>query len=295
MGGDSVGGTGEVSDQIHANPGEAIEVVIERDGQELVTTVTPAVDRLPSGGRVGIHYNQSPLSRLIIREVPEDSAAAAAGLHEGDVIAAVDSRPISTYLSYAVSIRNHAGQTVEVTVERDGQMLPIAVAVPVDPLTDSEPLGETIQQKIHFENVPLAEVPGQAVRQFFGTIERMFDGIVSLITGETPLDELAGPIGMGQLTSEVIDESPLPLWVTIATLMFILSLNLGLLNLLPLPALDGGRLLFVLIEVLRRGKRVAPEKEGLVHLVGMAILLTLMLAIAFLDVDRIISGGSFLE
>lgn len=295
MAGDEVGGTDEISERIHANPGKPLEVIIERDGQRLTTTVTPTVERLPSGGRVGIHYNESAESRLVVREVPEGSVAQQVGLLQDDVILAVNGVPVEDYLSYAIFIRNHAGQPVELTVERGGQPVPVAFTVPADPRTDSEPLGESILQDIDFEKVPLSRVPEQSVRQFFGTIEQMFNGLVSLITGQTPLDDIAGPIGMGQLTSEVIDQSPLPLWVTIANLMFILSLNLGLLNLLPLPALDGGRLLFVLIEVLRRGKRVAPEKEGLVHLVGMAILLTLMLAIAFLDIDRIISGGSFLE
>jgi regulator of sigma E protease len=286
---------GDVIDRIHAHAGEPLQVVLERADEEITTTVTPLAERMATGGRVGIELNDSLVAELSVRDVPEGSAAAGAGLQEDDVIVAVDGRPVEDYLSYATYVRSHANQTIELTVEREGQLLPLSFEVPADPKVDGEPLGETMLQEIQFEKVPLSEIPSQTVRQFFGTIERMFDGIVSLITGETPLDDLAGPIGMGQLTSEVIDESPLPLWVTIGNLMFILSLNLGLLNLLPLPALDGGRLLFVLIEVVRRGKRVAPEKEGLVHLVGMALLLTLMLAIAFLDIDRIISGGSFLE
>jgi regulator of sigma E protease len=160
---------------------------------------------------------------------------------------------------------------------------------------DDPPLGERLIQDLQFQSVPLVDIPGESINLFFGSIRQMGEGLLSLIRGETPLDDLAGPIGMGQLTSEVINESPMPLWITIANLMFILSLNLGLLNLLPLPALDGGRLLFVLIEVLRGGRRVSPEKEGMVHFFGMVLLLTVMLGIAFLDVERLLSGGSFLE
>jgi regulator of sigma E protease len=76
--------------------------------------------------------------------------------------------------------------------------------------------------------------------------------------------------------------------------MVLLSLNLAILNLLPLPALDGGRLFFVLVEVLRGGKRIPPEREGVVHLAGMVILIGLMFIVAFLDVGRLLGGGSFL-
>jgi regulator of sigma E protease len=80
----------------------------------------------------------------------------------------------------------------------------------------------------------------------------------------------------------------------LANIAIVLSLNLALLNLLPIPALDGARLMFVLIEVLRGGRKIAPEKEGLVHLAGMVVLIGLMFVIAFSDVRRIVSGESFL-
>jgi regulator of sigma E protease len=99
---------------------------------------------------------------------------------------------------------------------------------------------------------------------------------------------------MGQVTSEIVSASPLPLWVTLANLAILLSLNLALLNLLPLPALDGGRLLFVIIEVLRGGKKVAPEREGVVHFTGLVLLVGAMVVIFVLDALRIHEGKSFL-
>jgi regulator of sigma E protease len=99
---------------------------------------------------------------------------------------------------------------------------------------------------------------------------------------------------MGQLTSEVITESSLPVWFWIGNILMVISVGLGLLNLLPIPALDGGRLVFVIVEILRGGKRVPPEKEGLIHLAGLALLLALMFFVAFNDVGRIIDGDSIL-
>jgi regulator of sigma E protease len=123
---------------------------------------------------------------------------------------------------------------------------------------------------------------------------QMLSGIRDLVTGRAPLDQIAGPLGMGQITSEIVGASPLPLWVTLAQLAILLSLNLAVLNLLPLPALDGGRLLFVIVEVLRGGKKLAPEREGIVHVAGLILLLGFMVIVLVLDALRIYEGRSFL-
>jgi regulator of sigma E protease len=109
----------------------------------------------------------------------------------------------------------------------------------------------------------------------------MWYAIQSAIRQQTSI-EMSGPIGMYKMTVEVAQTGVQRL-VEFAAL---LSINLFLLNLLPLPALDGGRLAFVLLEVLRGGRRIAPEKEGLVHAVGMALLIALMLVVAVVDYRR---------
>jgi len=82
--------------------------------------------------------------------------------------------------------------------------------------------------------------------------------------------------------------------VTLSQITIVLSLNLALLNMLPFPALDGGRLLFVIIEILRGGRKIAPEKEGLVHFAGIVLLLCVMFVVAFSDIQRIVDGRSFI-
>ena len=139
------------------------------------------------------------------------------------------------------------------------------------------------------------KVVPEGIKQTFSTLNQMFHGLLLLVRGDVPIQGIAGPIGMGQLTSEVIKASDAPVWATLANIMALLSLNLAILNLLPFPALDGGRLLFVLIEALRGGKKVPPEKEGVVHFVGLVILLAFMLVVAFADINRIVSGQSFLR
>ena len=104
--------------------------------------------------------------------------------------------------------------------------------------------------------------------------------------------EVAGPVGIAQATGEVVDESG---WQTLLDLAALLSINLAIINILPLPMLDGGRIAFVLLEVVRRGRRIAPEKEAIVHLVGLALILTMAVVVTYFDLTRIIGGGSLFE
>ena len=103
---------------------------------------------------------------------------------------------------------------------------------------------------------------------------------------------ITGPVGIAQVTGEVVDRFGISLVFQLAAL---LSISLGIVNILPIPALDGGRLMFVVIEWLRRGRRISPQREGLVHLVGFAILIVFIVVLSYSDIARIINGESFLR
>ncbi len=115
------------------------------------------------------------------------------------------------------------------------------------------------------------------------------NGIVSMIIGTTPV-ALAGPVGIAQMTGEIAKAGISPLLEFAA----FLSINLAIINLFPLPALDGGRVVFVLLEWVRRGKRITPKTEGLVHLIGFGLLMVFFLAITYQDIIRIVSGESLI-
>lgn len=292
--GRSIDSASEVVDITNSHTGEEMSVVVERGGERIETSIVPRENPPEGQGRTGIRLDDALLAAIQVHEIEPGSAAEAAGLQVGDVIVESAGQPVTDYLSYHVPLLAHAGETVELVVERAGQRVPLTVDVPAN-VGDDEPLGVTILEDVQFERTPVLQIIPQAFEQFFSWIGRMFDGLMLMIRGEVPLSDVAGPIGMGQLTSEIVTRSALPVWVTIINLTILLSLNLGILNLLPLPALDGGRLAFVILEVLRRGRRIAPEKEGVVHFVGLVILLTFMFAVAFMDIDRIISGNSLLQ
>ena len=118
------------------------------------------------------------------------------------------------------------------------------------------------------------------------TINGIVDGIS---TGSNP--GIAGPIGIAQVTGEVVDRLGIS-WIFQLTAL--ISVNLAIVNVLPIPALDGGRLMFVLIEWARRGKRISPEREGLVYLIGFAIVIGFVVFMSYQDIVRILSGDSFI-
>ena len=113
-------------------------------------------------------------------------------------------------------------------------------------------------------------------------------GIGNLFSkGENP--GLTGPIGIAQVTGEVAKVGIAPIFELTA----LISISLGIVNLLPIPALDGGRLMFVLLEGIRGGRRISPEKEGFIHLAGFMLLIGLVVVMSYFDIVRIISGDSF--
>lgn len=250
-----------------------------------------------------------PVTGLTVTEVEGGSAAAAAGWQAEDRLLTIGGQPITSPQRLADALRASQGTTVPVEVVRGGETFPTQVAVP--DLSGAEsilatigingnlpslyaPLGIDPEIEPRFENVPASQVIPRGFSEAYDQTVMMIQSIRELLTSRDQWDQVAGPIGMGQITSEAIEGSPLPVWSVLMQISIVLSLNLAVLNLLPIPALDGGRLFFVLIEILRGGRRIAPEKEGVVHFFGLVVLLGLMFVIAFFDVNRLIDGTPFL-
>ncbi len=293
--GTSVSTVQQVIDIVDSHAGEPVSVVLEQQGQRIESTVTPRLNPPPGQGKVGINLDDAVHALIKVDSVDAGSAAASAGLQPGDVIRSINGVQIEDAIAYRFAIVNHAGATVPMVVSRDGTDVTLQYQVPVPAETNGQlDSGISATQDFIMQGVPWWKVVPQGIKQTFQTLNQMFHGLVLLVRGDVPIRGIAGPIGMGQLTSEVIKASSAPVWATLANIMVLLSLNLAVLNLLPFPALDGGRLLFVLIEAIR-GKKVPPEKEGVVHFVGLVVLLLFMLVVAFADINRIVNGQSFLR
>jgi regulator of sigma E protease len=273
-----------------------MSVVVLRDGERIETTVTPSSSRTTEQGLTGIGITDAPMADVTFTTVTPDSPADAAGIQPGDRIVSINGLPATDSVAITTTLQRAAGSDAVITVDRNGVTEDLTLAVPATAETEFDPalLGFDVRVDVQYTKVsPLRAIP-IGLSETWAQVMALFGGLGQLISGGASFGELAGPIGMGQLTSQIVEQSTAPLWLTISQLTIFLSLNLGILNLLPLPALDGGRLLFVLIEVIRGGRKISPEREGLVHFAGLVILLGFMFVIAFLDIGRIIGGQSFL-
>lgn len=156
------------------------------------------------------------------------------------------------------------------------------------PTTRLAPFSETQWEK------PWNALPDGALKSWESVILARNE-IISRIKGGVGGDkgfQVTGPVGIAQLTGEVVKEAG---WKSLLDFAALISMNLAVLNILPLPMLDGGRVVFVLIEYARRGKRVRPEKEAMVHFVGLVLMLTFAVVITYFDIARIFEGGSILK
>ena len=148
----------------------------------------------------------------------------------------------------------------------------------------------TSGSKVVKDKIPVWEALPQSLTRIVDTVKFTFVGLSEWIGGgEDP--GLAGPIGIAQVTGEVANIGITP----VLELTALISISLALVNILPIPALDGGRLLFILIEGARGGKRIPPRIEGIIHMAGFATLIGLIVVMSYFDVLRIISGGTFIQ
>ena len=153
--------------------------------------------------------------------------------------------------------------------------------------------------RVETVSVPFAQALGNGISQTFNVVTLARNSIIGAVTGsrnpqfDAPV--AVGPVGIGQLSGEVAtSDSALSSRLTVLlTLAATLSISLAVINLLPIPGLDGGRLLFVIIEVVRGGKRISPERENMVHFAGFIVLIGLLVAVSVVDVSRLIGGESF--
>jgi regulator of sigma E protease len=225
-----------------------------------------------------------------VYEVVSDSPAAEAGLRLGDTVIAVDGQGVEDYEALQTYTHTRLGQLISLTVRRGGAIIPPVEITPrVEPPEGEGPMGIRIGPALVVKSYPPWEAIPRGAYEIFLWLFAIFQWAVLVVRGLVAA-EVAGPIGILHATSEVVQYG---LTDTLRFAAF-LSTQLGIVNMLPFPALDGGRLVFVVLEALRRGKRISPQREGLVHIIGMVILLGLVLVFSYFDVLRLVSGESLL-
>ena len=231
----------------------------------------------------------------VVEAVTQGSAAEEAGLKAGDTIKSLNGEKIHLFREISLISALNQGEEIKTVYERNG----IEHTVVIQPKYAEAKNGEKGRYYIGLSSS--SDIGHNTKLGVIGTIKysayevkywisTTVKSLGMIIGGKFSKDDVAGPIGVAQAVDTIYQESKpsglFYIWINMTQFAILLSANLGVMNLLPIPALDGGRFMFLLIEAVRR-KPIPPEKEGIVHMIGFLLLMLLMVVVLFNDIVRL--------
>lgn len=220
-------------------------------------------------------------------DVVPGSSLEKAGIMSGDEIVEINDKNIDFWYDidlvtdnikkefYSLPESEQKSFTIDITAKRNGEKIFVSI-----PLSESELIGFLARP----EPVSFANVLPNSYYMTKYVVKLVYSTVADLITGNVDVKQLSGPVGVVTVVNDAVEDDYTML--NLLNLTALLTINIGIFNLLPLPALDGGRILFVLIEMIRR-KPIPPEKEGLIHSIGFLLLILLMLFVSYQDIIRL--------
>ena len=233
------------------------------------------------------------VGRLVIQEVGENTAASEAQVRAEDAVLQANGKDIKNRLEFTREINLNGGSQMSILVERGGQEL----LLHLQPRFDTESSRWLVGVFPRLDDVTIvkrSEPFWEAIPNSFVNTWEMLVLVKQALGGafgEGSSPEFSGPIGIAQVTGEITRDGGWVGWLGVGIL---LSINLAILNVLPIPMLDGGRIFFVVLEWARRGKKIPAHREGMVHLIGFALLMGGIVLVSVNDIGRLIDGRSFL-
>lgn len=238
-----------------------------------------------------IMVNMMAIPLLTATQIADGGAAQAAGLQEGDRILELGGEKVYLYEEILLFNQTTSGKEITVRYERDGQEYHTKLTPQYDEQTGRHLLGIVFGDYLEEKGIARLKYAWYEMRY---CVKAVYKSLGMLIQGQVKREDVAGPVGIAvNVVGKTYDAAKDYGWETVLLNMLnitlLLSVNLGILNLLPLPALDGGRLIFLLLEVIR-GKPVPPDKEGMVHFIGLVFFMALMVFILFNDLVNIFGG-----
>ncbi len=275
--------------QVGENAGSAMAIVVERDGKELSFGVTPSSKSLSDDlggvfriGDIGIESRNAP----VVGSVSDDKPAAKAGFKPGDVIQSIDGKEIKWFEDLVAIVSASKGQPLAFVVKRDGN-LDVAMSVIPTEIEDKSKTNPTGRRWIiGVSRIPpdprpvgIFESVRLGAKDTWAAIRSTFTGLSQIRSNH---DQIGGPIMMAQVTSKVAEMGLEPLFRLVA----LFSANIGFLNLLPIPVLDGGHLLFYGVEAVRR-RPLSERVQSFGFQIGLAVILMLMFLATFNDLAKL--------
>lgn len=228
--------------------------------------------------------------KVMVVDISASSPAEQAGLSSGDTIVSVNKTALTSPQQLTDYVGKHLGEQLELEVKKkDGKTENLSLTPRAKYPAGQGPMGVSVAPNVETKRYPWYEAPIVGIQESFKRSWLIISGLGQTVShlatkGEVP-QGVAGPVGIAQLTGQFVQVGPL----AVLDLVAFLSLNLAILNVLPIPALDGGRLFFILIEMGTR-KKVSQKYEGYAHAAGMVLLLGLIALITFNDIVRLVSG-----
>lgn len=231
----------------------------------------------------------SGADRPVIQQIMENSAAEDAGILAGDEIVGINNEKIRIYQEVDLISALNQGETLKMRIKRGSEILNVTLT-PRYSEEDGRYYIGLVGGGEHIKCNPL-QVFQYGAYEIRYWVKTTYKSLVMLVQGRVTKDDVSGPIGIAQMVGDNYQVAKTygvsTVIFTMMNIIILLSVNLGILNLLPVPALDGGRLVFLFLEVLR-GKPIPPEKEGVVHFAGLVVLMLLMVFIMYNDIMRLV-------
>jgi regulator of sigma E protease len=234
------------------------------------------------------------VGQVLVDSVSPGSPAEQAGMLPGDVVVTIEGQPVRNLVELMQRIQAQAGQETAVSLLRDGTEMTVSLTPRVQPPEGEGAMGIVVRMKegyeLQTEREPFWRAIPLGVREVASVLVDMVSGFAHMFRFGVRSGDIAGPVGIVQIGGVIAQTGV----TNLLRFTAFLSVNLFVINMLPLPALDGGRIAFILLEKLRGGKRVAPQQEGLVHFIGLLLILAFTAVVSYYDILRIFSGESLL-
>ncbi len=246
--------------------GETLTAVVNRDGESVALTGIPIAS--------------------LKGEVVCASTSNTCGLQAGDTIVKIDGMRIFTDADLSYKLQTSEAETVDLVVKRDGKLVTLPDVAFRNTATEGKLDFYVTAEKLTFFNT----IEYSALSTV-STGRLIWISLKDLVTGKYGFNDMSGPVGIIGTIGEAAKQGSnlIEQLISVLSLASFITINVGIFNLLPLPALDGGRLVFLIVEAIRR-KPVKPEHEGMVHFIGFALLILLMVAVTFQDILKLIQG-----